>query len=83
MRWSRESLAFITHLGAWNAREIEVYSRIKCAAFSWPLDSFTYTSDHRILSRLALLTKLNRGLVEWLSAKLLKQREVHFDKNRE
>ena len=83
MRWSRGSLAFITHLGAWNAREIGVYPRIRCAALSWPLVSFTYTSDHRILSRLALLTKRSKGLVEWISAKPLKQKEVHSDKNRE
>ena len=83
MQWSRGSLAFITHLGAWNAREIDVYPRIKCASLSWPSVSFMHTSDRRILSRLALLTKLSRGLVEQLSAKLLKQREVHFDKNRE
>ena len=83
MRWSRGSLAFITHLEAWNAREIGVYPRIRYVALSWLLDSFTYTSDRRILSKLTLLTKLSKGLVERLSAKPLKQKEVHFDKNRE
>ena len=39
--------------------------------------------DRRILSKLALLTKLSKILVERLSAKPLKQRGVHFDKNRE
>ena len=83
IRWSRGSLAFITHLGAWNAWEIGVYPRIRCTALSWPSTSFTYTSDRKILSRLALLTKLSKDLVEWLSVKPLKQKEVHFDKNRE
>ena len=77
------SLVFVTHLRAWNAREIGVYPRIRCAALNWPSTSFTYTSDRRILSRLALLTKLSKGLVERLFAKSLKQKEVHFDKNRE
>ena len=72
MRWSRESLAFITHLGAWNVWEIGVYPRIRYAALSWPSASFTYTSDRRILSRLTLLTKLSKGLVEQLSVKPLK-----------
>ena len=83
IRWSRGSLAFITHLGAWNAREIGVYPRIRCAALSWLSASFTYTSDCKILSRPTLLTKLSKGLVLWVSAKPLKQKEVHFDKNRE
>ena len=83
LRWSQGSLAFITHLGAWNAREIGVYPRIRSAALSWPSALFTYTSDRKILSRLALLTKLSKGLVLWLSAKPLKQKEVHFDKNKE
>ena len=76
-------MAFITHLGAWNAWEMGVYPRIRCAALSWPSASLTYTSDCRILSRLALLTKQSKGLVEWISAKPLKQREVHSDKNKE
>ena len=76
-------MAFIMHLGAWNALEIGVYPRIRCAALSWPSASLTYTSDCRILSRLALLTKQSKGLVEWISAKPLKQREVHSDKNKE
>ena len=83
MRLSRGSLAFIMHLGAWNAWEIGVYPRIRYVALSWSLDSFTYTSDRRILSRLTLLTKLSGGLVERLSAKPLKQRKLHFDKNRD
>ena len=76
-------MAFIMHLGAWNAWEMGVYPRIRCAALSWPSASLTYTSDCRILSRLALLTKQSKGLVEWISAKPLKQREVHSDKNKE
>ena len=72
MRWSRRSLAFITHLGAWNAKEMGVYPRIMCATRNWPSASFTKTSDRRILSKLSLLTNLSRGLVECLSAKLLK-----------
>ena len=83
MLWSRGSLAFMTHLGAWNAREMGVYLRIRCAALSWPSASLTYTSDCRILSRLALLTKRNRGVVEWISAKPLKQREIHSGKSKE
>ena len=57
MRWSRGSLALITHLGAWNTREMGMYPRIRCAALSWPLALLTYTLDCRILSKLALLTK--------------------------
>ena len=57
MRWSRGSLALITYLGAWNAREMGVYPRMRCAALSWPSAALTYTSDCRILSKLALLTK--------------------------
>ena len=76
-------MAFITHLGAWNAREMGVYPRIRCAALIWPSVSLTYTSDCRILSRLALLTKQNKGVVELLSAKPLKPREVHFSKSKE
>ena len=60
-----------------------MYPRIRYVALSWPSDSFTYTSDHRILSRLTLLTKLSRGLIERLSAKPLKQRKMCFDKNRD
>ena len=80
---SRGSLAFITHLGAWNAQKIGVYPRIRWAALSWPSTSFTYTSDRRILSKLTLLTKLSKGLVERLSVKPLKQEEVHFNKDKE
>ena len=76
-------MAFIAHLGAWNAREMSVYPRIRCAALSWPSALLTYTSDYRILSRLALLTKRNKGVVELLSAKPLKLREVHFSKSKE
>ena len=83
MQGSRESLALITHRGAWNAREMGVYPRIRCAALSWPSASLTYTSDCRILSRLALLTKRNKGVVELVSVKPLQQREVHFNKNKE
>ena len=84
MRWSRGSLAFITHLGARNAREIGVYPRIRCATLSWPSDSLTYTSDCRILSRLALLTKQNKGVVELISVKPFKQKKkVHSNKSKE
>ena len=83
MQWSRGSLAFITHLGAWNVREMDVYPRIRCAALSWPSDSLTYTSDCRILSRLTLLTKRNKGVVELIPTKPLKQREVHSSKSKE
>ena len=76
-------MALSTHLGAWNAREMGVYPRIRRAALSWLSASFTYTSDCRILSRLVLLTKRSKGLVEWISAKPLKQKEVHSGKNRE
>ena len=76
-------MAFITHLGAWNAWEMGVYPRIKCAALSWSSVSLTYTSDCRILCRLALLTKQNKGVVELISAKPLKQREVHSSKSKE
>ena len=83
MQWSRGSLVLITHLGAWNAREMGVYPRIRCAALSWLSASLTYTSDCRILSRLALLTKRNKGVVKLVSAKPLKPREVHFSKSKE
>ena len=76
-------MVLITHLGAWNAREMGVYPRIKCAALSWLLTSLTYTTDCRILSRLALLTKRSKGVVEWIFAKPLKQREVHSGKSKE
>ena len=72
IRWSQGSLAFITHLGAWNAKEMSVYPRIMCTTRNWPSTSFTNTSDQRILSRLSLLTNLSKGLVERLSAKSLK-----------
>ena len=83
MQWSRGSLVLITHLGAWNAREMGVYPRIRCAALSWLSASLTYTSDCRILSRLTLLTKRNKGVVKLVSAKPLKPREVHFNKSKE
>ena len=79
MRWSRGSLALITHLGAWNTWEMGVYPRIRCAALSWSLASLTYTSDCRILSKLTLLTKRSKGVVELGSAKPLKPRKVHFN----
>ena len=79
MRWSRGSLALITHLGVWNTREMGVYPRIRCAALSWPLALLSYTSDCRILSKLALLTKRSKGVVELGSAKPLKPRKVHFN----
>ena len=60
-----------------------MYPRIRCAALSWPSDSLTYTSDCRILSRLAQLTKRNKGVVELISAKPFKQREVHSSKSKE
>ena len=59
-----------------------MYSRIRCAALSWPSDSLTYTSDCRILSKLALLTKRNKGVVELISAKPFKQK-VHSSKSKE
>ena len=76
-------MALITHLGAWNAQEMGMYPRIRCAALNWSSASSTYTSDCRILSRLALLTKRNKGVVELGSAKPLKPRRVHFSKNKE
>ena len=65
------------HLGAWNAHEMGVYPRMRCAALSWPSDSLTYTSDCRILSKLILLTKWSEGVVELGSAMSLKQ-EKHI-----
>ena len=76
-------MSLITHRGAWNAREMGVYLRIRCATLSWPSASLKYTLDCRILSRLALLTKRNKEVVELVSAKPLKPREVHFSKNKE
>ena len=64
-------------------QEMGVCPRIRCAALSWLSASLTYTSDCRILSRLALLTKRNKGVVELVSAKPLKPREVHFSKSKE
>ena len=64
-------------------REMGVYPRIRCAALSWPSASLTYTSNCWILSRLALLTKRNKGVVELVSAKPLKQRKVHSGKSKE
>ena len=63
--------------------EMDVYPRIRCAALSWPSDSLTYTLDCRILSRLTLLTKRNKGVVELIPAKPLKQRGVHSSKSKE
>ena len=83
MRWSRGSLALITHFGAWNAREMGVYPRMRCAALSWPSAALTYTSDYRILSKLALLTKRSKGVVELGSAKPLNPRTVHFSNSEE
>ena len=83
MQWSRGSLALITHLGAWNVQEMGVYPRIRCAALSWPSASLMYTSDCRILSKLALLTKQSKGVVELGSTKPLKPRKVHFSNSEE
>ena len=83
MQWSRGSLALITHLGAWNAREIGVYPRIRCAALSWPSASLTYTSNCKIMSKLTLLTKRSKCVVELGSAKPLKPRKVHFSNSEE
>ena len=80
---SKLVLTIGAHRGAWNAREMGVYPRIRCAALIWLLTSLAYTSDCRILSRLALLTKQNKGVVELVSTKPLKPREVHFSKNKE
>ena len=71
------------HLGAWNALEMGVYPRIRCTALSWPSASLTYTSDCRIMSKLVLLTKRSKGVVELGSAKPLKPREVDFSNNEE
>ena len=76
-------MALITHLGAWNAREMGVYPKIRCAALNWPSASLTYTSDCRILSKLALLTKRSIGVMELGSAKPLKPRKVHFSNSEE
>ena len=76
-------MTLITHLGGWNAREIGVYPRIRCATLSWSPASLTYTSDCRIMSRLTLLTKLSKGVMELVSAKPLKPRKVHFGKSKE
>ena len=43
-------------------------SEDEVAALSWPSDSLTYTSDCKILSKLALLTKRSEGVVELGSA---------------
>ena len=83
MRWSRGSLALITHLEAWNAREMGVYPRIRCVTLSWSSAALTYTSDCRILSKLALLTKRSKGAVELGSAKPLNPRTVHFSNSEE
>ena len=52
-----------------------MYPRIRCAALSWPLALLTYTSDCRILSKLTLLTKQSKGVVELGSVKPLKPRK--------
>ena len=83
MQWSRGSLALITHLGAWNAQEMGVYPRIRCAALSWPSALLTYTSNCKILSKLTLLTKQSKCVVELGSAKPLKPRKVHFSNSEE
>ena len=80
---SKLVLTIGAHRGAWNAREMGVYPRIRCAALNWPSASLTYTSNCRILSRFALLTKRNKGVVELVSAKPLKPREMHFSGNKE
>ena len=82
MRWSRGSLALITNLGAWNAREMGLYPRIRCAALSWPSDSLMYTSDCKILSKLALLTKWSEGVLELGSVISLKPRKTHFSNSK-
>ena len=71
------------HLKAWNAREMGVYPRIRCAALNWPLASLTYTSDCRILSKLALLIERSKGVVELGFAKPLKPRKAHFSNSEE
>ena len=83
MWWSRGSLALITHLGAWNAREMGLNPRMRCVAFNWPLTSLTYTSDCRILSKLALLTKRIKGVMELGSAKPLKPGKIYFSNSKE
>ena len=66
------------HLEAWNAREMGVYPRMRCATLSWPSDLLTYTSNCRILSKLTLLTKRSEGVVELGSVMSLKQKKIHF-----
>ena len=82
MQWSRGSLALITHFEAWNAREMGVYPRMRCAALSWPSDSLTYPSDCRILSKLALLTKRSEGVRALGSAMSLKPMKIHFSNDK-
>ena len=65
-------LGFYHALGGLKCERNGRVPRIMCATRNWPSDSFTKTSDRRILSKLSLLTNLSRGLVECLSAKLLK-----------
>ena len=66
------------HLGAWNVREMGVYPRIRCIALSWSSASLMYNSDCRILSKLALLTKWSKDVVELGFAKPLKPRKSTF-----
>ena len=60
-----------------------MYQRIRCTTLNWLSASLTYTSDYRILSKLTLLTKRNKGVVELISTKPLEQREVHSSKSKE
>ena len=76
-------MALITHLGAWNVREMGLYPRMRCAALNWPLASLTYTLDCRILSKLALLTKWSKGAVELGSVKPLKPGKIYFSNSKE
>ena len=80
---SKLVLTIGAHRGAWNAREMGVYPRMRCAALSWTSDLLTYTSNCRILSKLALLTKRSKGAVELGSAKPLKPRKIHFSNSEE
>ena len=82
MRWSQGSLALITHFRAWNAFEMGVYPRMRCAALNWPSDSLTYTSGCRILSKLALLTKRSEGLRVLGFAMSLKLMKIHFSNDK-
>ena len=70
------------HLGAWNAHEMGLYPRMRCAALNWPSDSLTYTSDCRTLSKLTLLTRRSKGVVAWGSIISLKPMKTHFSNNK-